>query len=160
MNDTHRGFEIISYLDQYSADFERLNREWIEAFFTLEVSDKKMFADPAGKIIAPGGQIFFVVENNLVQGTCAMMPEDGTEIYELTKMAVDASARGKGFGDHLMQTAIAFAKEKGAREIVLYSNKKLEAAINLYKKYGFVFVSCAFDDRYRRADVMMRLLLT
>ncbi|HEY0428607.1 MAG TPA: GNAT family N-acetyltransferase [Pyrinomonadaceae bacterium] len=159
MNNSQNGFEITSYQDRYRADFERLNREWIEKFFTLEDSDKKMFADPAGKIIVPGGQIFFIIENNRVQGTCAMMPENGTEIYELTKMAVDASARGKGFGDRLMQKAIAFAKEKGAREIVLYSNKKLEAAINLYKKYGFEFVPCAFDDRYQRADVMMRLIL-
>ena len=49
---------------EWRGDFERLNREWIETWFTLEEADRETFRDPVGKIVAPGGQIFFVVDGD------------------------------------------------------------------------------------------------
>ncbi|HEX8289880.1 MAG TPA: GNAT family N-acetyltransferase [Pyrinomonadaceae bacterium] len=150
--------EVITYKNEYRRDFERLNLEWIEKFFDLEDADKAVFADPSGKIIAPGGQIYFVLENGQVKGTCAVLKISDAS-YELAKMAVIPSAQGKGFGDLLMNAAIAFAKEKGASELILSTNTKLQSAIKLYEKHGFKTLPIISDNRYKRVDIMMRLPL-
>ena len=36
MNNTDGRIEVVTYADGYRKDFERLNLEWIEKFFTLE----------------------------------------------------------------------------------------------------------------------------
>ncbi len=43
--------EIVGWRPEFRADFERLNREWIEQYFALEQEDLKVFADPAGQIV-------------------------------------------------------------------------------------------------------------
>jgi hypothetical protein len=53
---------LVTWRADLRPDFERLNREWIERWFVVEEEDRKVFADPAGRIVQPGGQIFFVVD--------------------------------------------------------------------------------------------------
>src|SRR4051794_9435354 len=65
--------ETVTYRPEWRGAFERLNREWIETWFTLEEADRETFRDPVGKILTPGGQIFFVVEEGEVVGTCAVL---------------------------------------------------------------------------------------
>src|SRR5215218_4995417 len=105
--------EVVTYQDCWRDAFERLNREWIEAYFTLEEADRATFADPAGKILAPGGQIFFVVEGDRALGTCAVLPHSA-EVHEIAKMAVAPEARGRGYGDLLMEACVAFSRAGGA----------------------------------------------
>jgi putative acetyltransferase len=150
--------EVVTYRDEYRPDFERLNREWIERWFGLEGPDLEVFQDPVGHIIAPGGQIFFVVDQGAVHGTCAVVPE-GPDGFELAKMAVDPAARGQGYGDLLMRAAIDFARRAGASRLTLVSNTKLEPAIRLYRKYGFVEVPVSADRGYERVDIEMHLPL-
>ena len=156
MTNPQSQIEIVTYTDKHRIDFEWLNLEWIERFFTVEDADREVFADPAGKIIIPGGEIFFVLEDGQAKGTCAVLKNSDTS-YELAKMAVMPSAQGKGFGDLLMQAAIDFAKGKGAIELILSTNSKLRAAIRLYEKYGFEPLPIISDNRYKRVDVMLRL---
>ncbi len=156
MSHTPNRVEVITYQEQYRAEFERLNRAWIEEFFTLEVADRTVFADPEKEIIARGGQIFFLLENDVPVGTCAVLRlNQGT--YELAKMAVVSGARGKGYGDLLMRAAIEFATQAGAEEIILSSNTKLAPALRLYEKHGFQPIPHVSDGRYQRVDIMMRL---
>jgi ribosomal protein S18 acetylase RimI-like enzyme len=53
------------------------------------------------------------------------------------------------------------AKDFGAEKVILLSNKKLEAAINLYKKLGFkeVELSKADIEAYKRVDIRMEIYL-
>lgn len=150
--------EVIRYRDEFRADFERLNREWIEQFFVVEEADREVFNDPYGKIVVPGGQVFFALEDGEVKGTCAVLRHSGAT-YELAKMAVTASARGRAFGDLLMRAVIDFARGAAGKELVLSSNRKLRAAVRLYEKYGFQSIPLISDDRYTRVDIMMRLSL-
>jgi ribosomal protein S18 acetylase RimI-like enzyme len=145
---------VVPYRDEFRAAFEQLNRDWIETYFVLEEPDREVFSDPRAKILAHGGQIFFVVEGNQVQGTCAVLHHTGDD-YEIAKMAVAPAARGRGFGDLLMQTAVDFATEVGARRLVIVSNTVLEPAIRLYEKHGFVRVPLSPDGRYKRANIRL-----
>ena len=151
--------EVAKFNEKYRDDFERLNREWIDAFFTLEDADRAIFADPEGKVVSPGGQIFFVLQDGEAIGTCALLKQD-RDTFELAKMAVAASARGKGYGDLLMKAAIDFARGAGAKAIILSSNTRLSPAIRLYEKHGFHSIPLVADERYHRVDLMMRLDLT
>ena len=82
---------ILDYRPELAPDFERLNREWLEALFRVEDIDAQVFADPDRHIIEPGGQILFARLGDEIVGTVALRHEGGGR-YELTKMAVTRSA--------------------------------------------------------------------
>lgn len=146
--------DVVTWRDEWRDEFERLNREWIETWFELEEADRETFRDPYGRIVAPGGQIFFVVEGGEVLGTCAVL-RHGPETHEIAKMAVAPAARGRGYGDRLMEAALAFSRGTGARRVVIVSNTRLAAAIRLYERHGFVRVPLEADERYARADIRL-----
>jgi len=146
--------EVVTYREEWRGEFERLNREWIETWFVLEEADLAIFRDPVATIIRPGGQIFFVLEGDQVLGTCAVIPHR-PEQHEIAKMAVAAGARGRGYGDLLMEAALEFSRQAGARRMIIVSNTKLAPAIRLYEKHSFRRVSLDPHEQYARADIRM-----
>jgi ribosomal protein S18 acetylase RimI-like enzyme len=147
---------VVPYREEFRAAFEELNREWIETYFTLEPADREILGDPRGTILERGGQVFYVLEGGEVLGTCAVLRHSAGEC-EIAKMAVSPAARGRGFGDLLMEACISFARELGSRKVVIVSNTALEPAIRLYRKHGFVQVPLATDTRYQRANIRLEL---
>ena len=113
--------------------------------------------NPEQKILEAGGEIFLAVLESQAVGVVALKRVDEA-IFEFTKMAVDETRQGKGIGEKLAIVAIAKAREKNATKIILYSNTKLVAAINLYRKLGFVEVD--LDGPYKRSDIKMELTLS
>lgn len=150
---------VVRYREEFRSEFERLNREWIETYFVLEAADREILGDPRRKIVDPGGQVFFVLGRGEVQGTCAVL-RHGADECEIAKMAVAPSARGRGYGDLLMEASLAFAREIDSRRVVIVSNTILSPAIRLYQKHGFVEVPLASDGRYRRANIRLELELS
>lgn len=146
--------QVVTYRPEFREAFARLNREWIETYFTLEPADLETFRDPEGKILGKGGQIFFVLDGDAVVGTCAVLAHS-VELHEIAKMAVAPAAQGRGYGDLLMQAAIAFSGRAGARRMVIVSNTRLAPAIRLYEKHGFARVPLAADQHYARADIQL-----
>lgn len=151
--------EIISFEPGYAKDFRDLNIEWLEKYFWVEPHDEEVLGNPVKYIIAPGGNIFFVREDDKIIGTVALMKiEDG--IFELTKMAVVPAAQGKSIGQKLMAHTIEYAKGRGWKKLIIWSNRKLENAIHIYKKFGFVEIPIVGDNPYARGDIKMELLLS
>ncbi len=150
--------EVLRYREEFRSAFERLNREWIEGYFVLEPADREILGDPRRKILDPGGQVFFLLEGGEVQGTCAVLRHSADEC-EIAKMAVAPAARGRGYGDLLMEASLAFAREIHSRRVVIVSNTVLNPAIRLYRKHGFVEVPLATDGRYARANIRLELEL-
>lgn len=145
---------VVPYRQEFRTAFEQLNREWIEKYFVLEDADRDVFNDPESRILKSGGEIFFVLADGRVQGTCAVL-RHGAEECEIAKMAVAPMARGRGLGDLLMEAAIRFARNAGAQRVVIVSNTVLEPAIRLYQKHGFVRVALTSDERYQRANIRL-----
>jgi len=56
---------------------------------------------------------------------------------KLRLLILDPRARGQGLGRRLTQACIAFAREKGYRKIVLWTQSHLEAARAIYQAEGF-----------------------
>lgn len=148
--------KIIPFQKEYSQAFYELNIEWLETFFYVEDYDREVLSKPGKYIIEPGGHIFFAIENNTVIGTVALMPhEEG--VFELTKMAVLPKQRDKKIGQQLMQHCIIFAKENNLDKLILYSSRKLENAIYIYRKHGFIEIPVETDCHYERCDIKMEL---
>ena len=128
--------EICDYSSALSPFFKTLNEEWLNKFFVVEPYDATLLENCASEILEKGGQIFFGKLNQTVIATYALLPpNDGC--VELGKMAVTASQQGNGYGQQLIQHAINTAVALGYKAILLYSNKKLENSIYLYRKFGF-----------------------
>lgn len=149
---------IEPFRDAYAPAFDRLNRAWLEQFVRVEPLDEVYLRDPRGKIVDAGGEVFCAVRGGEVVGTCAAIPA-GPGTFELAKLAVEPSARGRGLGRKLAQRVVAFARERGARRVTLSSNSRLVEAIALYASMGFRHVPVPKDLGYETADVCMELTL-
>ena len=148
--------EIIDFEPKYRDDFKNLNVEWLEKYFEVEPYDKEVLSNPEKYILEKGGKIFFAKLEDKIIGTVALMPKNSS--FELTKMAVTEKIQSKGIGSLLMQKCIDEAKNLGLKEIFLFSNTKLDKAINLYKKEGFLEEHFDSSD-YKRANIYMTLKL-
>jgi len=146
--------KVITFDPKFVSSYISLNREWIETYFEIEPMDIAQLENPYESILDQGGEIFFVLENQKAVGTCTMVPH-GPGCYELAKMAVQTSTRGKGYGDLLMKATIDWAKSKGANRIILLSNTILEPAISLYKKHGFEVQHLGPHPDYVRCNIVM-----
>ena len=150
--------ELITFDPRFAGAYRDLNREWIEKHFRIEPMDVAQLEDPRAHILAPGGEIFFLVAGGEAVGTCAMVPH-GPGCYELAKMAVAPGCRGRGYGDVLMRGAIAWARGKGAARVLLLSNTVLAPAIALYEKHGFKTIRLGAHPDYERCNIEMELRL-
>ncbi len=150
------GARIADFEPRWRGDFERLNVEWLERWFTVEPVDREVLANPEVHILAHGGQVLFAVDAaGRALGTVALRHEGGG-VYELTKMAVAPDARGQGLGRALMVSALARFHALGGRELFLESSSKLGTAIALYESVGFEHRPAPRPgSHYARADVYM-----
>ena len=146
--------KFIPFTNKLSSKFYDLNILWLNDLFLLEPYDEYVLKNPKISIIAKGGYVFFIEYKKEIVGTFALMPCD-TSSYELMKMTVKESHRGKGIGNEIIIFAINFCKKKQARSVCLYSNTKLNNAIKLYKNHGFKEVPLTDDAPYDRADIKM-----
>lgn len=150
--------KIIEYSDKYKSDFLKINTEWLEDMFVVEPYDFEILSNPEKYILNEGGNIWFAIDEDLkALGSCALMPHQDNHL-ELTKMGVLKSARGTGAGRLLLDFTIKKAKELKPQSLFLLTNKKCEAAIHLYYKYGFVEskeIQKKYGAAYERCDFGM-----
>lgn len=153
--------QVIAFDPRYAADFRTLNEAWITRFFAIEPKDAQVLGDPAGQILARGGQVFFALEDDgRAVGCVALIPmADGG--MELAKMAVDEASQGRGHAKRLMTACVDHARAVGASRLYLESSLRLTPALTLYERFGFTHLP---PDRrpsspYQRADVWMELTL-
>jgi GNAT superfamily N-acetyltransferase len=149
---------LVEYRPELRHELERLNRLWLEAHSLLEPVDLEYLKEPERHILAGGGQVFFAMQGPAVVGTCAAI-RISSSTFELAKLSVDPSARGKGLGRRLCETVLRYATRRGAAEIVLTSHTGLVEAIRLYESIGFQHAPLPADLRYETANVFMRLTL-
>lgn len=149
--------ELVAFSDEHKEEFKSLNARWIEKHWTLEPSDLKALDTPQSSILDKGGYIVIAKLNHEIIGTCALIKMND-DTYELAKMAVSDSAKGRGIGYLLGEHIIQKGKALGAKTIYLESNTALKPAINLYRKLGFKKVS-GMPSPYDRCNIQMEIEL-
>ncbi|EAZ80195.1 GNAT family N-acetyltransferase [Algoriphagus machipongonensis] len=146
---------IIPFSSDLKSEFEMINKTWVEEYFTLEPFDVAQLENPEKTIIEAGGDIVFAKMGDEIVGTVGLAKvEDG--VFEMVKMGVKKSAQGHGVGMFLGKAILEKAKEMGGTKMVLYSSTKLQPALHIYKKLGFV-ESVPEAGKYCRCDVKMVL---
>ncbi|MCX5645385.1 MAG: GNAT family N-acetyltransferase [Phycisphaerae bacterium] len=100
------------------------------------------------------GGVFYVLEeeDGSIIGSYGLYPmQPGT--CELRKMYLHRDYRGKGHGRHMLENALAEAKQLGFKRITLETASVLKEALRLYESYGFQpyrpdHLSCRCDQAY------------
>jgi len=145
---------IVPFTPELAPYFESLNREWIERWYTVEPKDEWYFRDPHGTIIAPGGAIFFAIEDEVPVGVAAAIRRDAAT-FELAKMAVTPPYQGRGYGRSLAEAVLRYATSAGAHRVLILSDSRLEPAIRLYERLGFQHQPFPTATGYARGNVYM-----
>ena len=150
--------EIVDFRPELAGAFKALNEAWITTLFALEPKDLVVLDDPQAQIIAKGGRVLFALDGDDAVGCCALMAMPGGG-FELAKMAVADSHKGRGLGHALMAAAVERARAAGAPRLYLETNSGLAAAMALYRGFGFVEVIPPEHSPYARVDICMELRL-
>ena len=145
--------EIIDFTEGLELPIQTLNYEWLEKYFKLEPSDVTTLSNPKKEIIDKGGFIFYAKLQDEIVGTVSLLKKSDT-LFEIGKMAVSEKAQGHKIGTLLLEHCLKFAKQKQIKTLILYSNTQLEAALHLYRKYGFTDVLLE-PGLYERANIKM-----
>lgn len=149
---------IVPYKAEYKEYIKSLNYEWLEKYFAVEPIDVVQLSNPQVEILDKGGKIFFALDDDKIIGTVSLLKISNEE-YALAKMAVTENYKSVGIGKMLMEYCIEEAKKLNAKKLTLYSNTKLEAAIHVYRKYGFVEIPLPEEMHYVRSDIRMEKVL-
>ncbi|MCH2156153.1 MAG: GNAT family N-acetyltransferase [Opitutales bacterium] len=166
-------FQVIPFRGEHAEAFRDLNLAWIRAYFAVEAEDEIQLADPGGYYIRDGGQIFIAEDTSGVLGGVALHREDPpitwikddsedsvfSHVFEVSKMCVRDDTRGRGIGRALMAATLNHAKEIGAEELHIVSNRVLKPALSLYQSVGFVEVPIPEDNVFGRGDIALALRL-
>ena len=99
-----------------------------------------LVVDPAGEVV----------------GTAAVR-RLAPAIGELKRMWLRPGCQGRGLGRRLMDACLDEARRLGCRALRLDTQTKLEAAVHLYRAYGFAEIP-RYNDNHR-ADIWMELAL-
>jgi N-acetylglutamate synthase-like GNAT family acetyltransferase len=158
MAETLPELRIVEFRDDLAQAFHDINAQWIEAMFVLEATDRKVLENPRKMIIDRDGAILFVEADDLgIVGTVALM-KTSEGVYELTKMGVLESARGRKAGEFLLAACIDRAQSMDMASLYLLTNHICVAAIHLYEKAGFRHdseIMEKYGKSYARCDVAM-----
>ena len=149
----------VDFQPEHAAAFKDLNVAWISKLFAVEAKDLEVLDAPVARIIDAGGHIVMATDGDEPVGCCALMllPDGG---FEVGKMAVADSHKGRGIGNGLMQACVDKAKAVGAPRLYLETNSSLAPALAVYRRHGFVEITdpARTVSPYARADVWMEMV--
>ncbi len=151
--------EIKDFEDEYLREFQRLNLDWLQEYFTVEDTDRQLLENPNYQILRNGGAVLIARLNMQVVGTACLINR-GDETIDLSHVSVEKSHRGKHIGKSLVKSAIQRARGLSWRRLILESNNNLTVANRLFQKLGFREVRKAKQQgQYRRSNVFMEMYL-
>jgi putative acetyltransferase len=102
--------------------------------------------DPLKKYGPPAGSLFLAFAEDEAVGCIALQPLKEQGVCEMKRLYVQPSNRKSGLADELVKALVYDAKEKGYKKMVLDTLERLQAAIRLYLKHGFINTSAYYQN--------------
>jgi len=134
---------IIPYDDAYRQDLAGLVLPIQQNEFGIQITleEQPDLTDVRGFFLTGNGNFWLALEGGKVVG-CIALKDIGGGRGALRKMFVDARYRGRqyGVGQSLLDTLLAWAREKAFKEILLGTTDKFLAAHRFYEKNGFLHI--------------------
>ena len=98
-----------------------------------------------GRVVAPFAGLVWIEDGRLV-GNVSLSPErHDAGVWTVSNVAVLPEYRGRGIGGRLMDAAIAWARERQARRLLLQVRTDNAVAVGLYRHRGFVVVDTVHE---------------
>ena len=115
-------------------EFHNLVRR-LDAHLSIEDGDKHDFYHQFNSIDNIPYVIVAYMEDSAI--ACGAMKPFDTNSVEVKRMFTEPSQRGNGLGKAILVELELWAQELGYQDLVLETGRSFDAAIALYKKYGF-----------------------
>jgi N-acetylglutamate synthase-like GNAT family acetyltransferase len=132
--------EELNIIRQLFRDYEKELEENL-CFQSFEEELK----EPLKKYGPPNGALFLAYGNNEVAG-CIALYDLGEKVCEMKRLYVKSVYREHKIGRALIELLLQKAKELGYNVMKLDTLQKLQAAIHLYKKYGFTETTSYYNN--------------
>lgn len=103
-----------------------------------------LIAEVAGRFLTnfdPAMEYCWIAERGGLNIGSILVTNGGDGVAKLRLLYIDKSARGLGLGKTLVDECIRFSRDKGYRQVSLWTNDILNAARGIYIKAGFRLVS-------------------
>ena len=84
----------------------------------------------------PHGAFWVIRQDERVVGSAGVDRVDA-RTAELHRLYLDPAVRGRGLGDALVETVVAWCRERAVARLVLWSDTRFEHAHRLYVRKGF-----------------------
>lgn len=117
-------------------DFKKLVALFDEYLIDIDGEERDFFAFHNNKFLA---HALVCYENDKPVG-CGGFKEFDATTAEIKRMFVHPDHRQKGIASLILSEIEAWAKENGYTQFILETSPKLENAIALYKKTGYVII--------------------
>ena len=96
-----------------------MNLDYLDKYNLTESHDMIILDNPEEIVLGRGGFLWLAKAGDEIVGTVGIMPE-GHGIFELIKMCVAESWRGRGISKLLMETCLQKVKELGGKKLFLF----------------------------------------
>lgn len=112
--------------------------------------------DIPGSYFARGGWFGVIEDAGRVVGTVAVVPRD-TTTCEIKRVYLLPEYRGRGYGRALVERVLGWARDRGCRTAIAWSDVRLETAHAVYERMGFErFGERTVDDIDRSREIGFR----
>ena len=129
---------IVAYVPVHSERVLAVVRKVYDEYgFTWD--DSPYFADlrdPITHYVARGGMFWTLLEGVNPIGCVGVTPHG--RACELHRLYLDPACRGRGLGAEMLNVVIEWARTRGMRRVVLWSDVVLTHAHALYRANGFI----------------------
>lgn len=146
------GPALESVKDLFRAYLGELNEDLCFQSFDTEIDN------PLYKYSAPVGALFIAFYNAMPVGCIALQPLQEAHTCEMKRLYVVPDYRKIGVADALVKALLQEAQSLGYTSMKLDTLERLQAAIQLYQKFGFETVTAYYDNPLPNVVYMQKKL--
>ena len=147
--------DIVPFEPEHAAGFAALVVDTLREFgFEPDAELDGDLDDPAETYAA----LWIALAGGIVVGSTALR-DLGGDAYELKRMYLRSTRRGRGVGKQLLTTALDWARANRGRVVRLDTTERMVAARHLYESVGFVQVPGEGPPRQGQQRLLYELTL-